>query len=105
MKLSLIAVLISLSTVACAARQLPPENYGITETVTKKQLPAPTVKVEIVEGSVVALDEVSEEKNPQDYERLSSLIHREVSANKCVCTSGDPFCRCNVPTLHKMPKP
>jgi hypothetical protein len=104
MKLSLIAVLISLTSVACAARQLPPENYGITETVTKKQLPTPAVQGEVVE----VLDEIPqtrEEYAPQDYERLSSLIHRETTAAKCFCTSGDPFCRCNVPTLHKMPKP
>lgn len=105
MKLSLIASFLCLSMVACGARQLPPENYGITETVTtKRQLPTPPVKGEVVEVlAMVPDEEVKEETNPQDYAQVSDLIHREVRGKTCVCVSGDPFCRCKVKTLTKMP--
>lgn len=94
---TLIASLICLSVFGCASTQQPfvqPANV-----VSKAPAPIQPTKGQMVEGSVVIVEvvevEVQEEMNPQDYERLSSLIHREVRG-KCMCTSGDPFCTCKV---------
>jgi len=96
MKLSLIASLICLAMVGCAATPAPIQQPTV---VTVKQLPPPVVKGQMVEDSLVIVEvvEVQEERSLQDYQRLSELITREVRGMKCVCTSGDPFCRCNVP--------
>lgn len=93
MKLSLIASLICLAMVGCAATPAPIQQPTV---VTVRQLPPPVVKGQMVEDSLVIV-EVQEEKNPRDYERLSNLITREVRGIKCVCVNGDPHCRCNLP--------
>jgi len=98
MKLSLIASLICLAVVGCAATPAPIQQPAV---VTVRQLPPPVVKGQMVEDSLVIVEvvdvEVQEEKNPRDYDRLSSLITREVRGIKCVCVNGDPHCRCNLP--------
>lgn len=99
MKLSLIASLVCLvSMVGCIPQPAPIQQ---PQVVTVKQLPPPAVKSEMVEDSMVIVEvvevEVKGEMDPQDYQRLSSLIHRETAAIKCVCANGDPLCRCPLP--------
>ena len=97
MKLSLIASLICLSVVGCAATPAPIQQPTV---VTVKQLPPPIVKGEMVEDSLVIVEvvevEVREDIDPSNYQSLSNLITREVRGIKCVCVNGDPLCRCNV---------
>lgn len=96
---SLIVSVIALALVGCAVQPAPIQHPVV---VTVRQLPPPPAKGEVVEGSVVVMEEEAadtreDQFNPSDYQRLSDLIHREVRGNKCVCVSGDPFCRCNLP--------
>jgi len=101
MKLSLIASLICLAMVGCASAPLP-QVAKVAPTI--RQLPPPPVKSEAVEVAVlVPEEEVKEQYSPADYARLSDLIHREVTGNKCMCVDGDPFCRCKLKSLSKMP--
>jgi hypothetical protein len=98
MKLSLIASLVCLVSMAgCAATPAPIQQ---PQVVTVKQLPPPTVKGEMVEDSMVIVEvvevEIKGEVDPRDYQRLSSLITREVRGIKCVCVNGDPLCRCKL---------
>lgn len=99
MKLSLIASFACLvSMVGCIPQPAPIQQ---PQVVTVKQLPPPAVKSEMVEGSLVIIEpeipQEREEYSPADYQRLSSLIHRETAAIKCVCANGDPLCRCPLP--------
>lgn len=99
MKLSLIVSVIALALVGCAAQQPAPIQQPTVVTV--KQLPPTVTKGEMVEGSLVIVEgeipSAREERDPADYQRLSSLIHRETAAIKCVCVGGDPHCRCDLP--------
>lgn len=98
MKLSLIASFVCLvSMVGCAATPAPIQQPTV---VTVKQLPPTVTKGEVVEASPVIVEEIPEtreEFSPSDYQRLSSLITREVRGIKCVCANGDPLCRCRLP--------
>jgi hypothetical protein len=104
MKLSLIISVIALATVGCAASQPPPIQQPTVVTV--RQLPQPPAKGEMVEDSMVIVEEeipaTREETNPADYQRLSSLIHRETVAIKCICANGDPLCFCRLPNGPKI---
>lgn len=99
MKLSFIASLICLSVVGCAAT--PPPAPLPPRTVTISPLPPPTTKGEMVEGSLVIVEVIEVESlealSPEDYQALSSLIHRETNNIKCVCVGGDPHCHCKLP--------
>lgn len=98
MKLSLIASLICLTVVGCAATPAPIQQ---PQAGTVKQLPPADTKDEATEYLLivdVAAVEVQGDINPQDYQRLSNLITREVRGIKCVCANGDPHCRCKLPT-------
>lgn len=104
MKLSLIASLICLAVVGCAATPAPIQQ---PQTVTVKQLPPTVTKGQMVEDSLVIVEEVEvqEERDIRDYQRLSSLITREVRGIKCVCVNGDPHCRCSLPNgAKKLPQ-
>lgn len=102
MKRSLIPF-IALSMVACASKPPPAPQAAIID------LPPAPPKDEVVMVVVVVEDtteeiEVQVERDPSDYYRLSDLIHREVRG-KCMCTSGDPFCRCKLANgPKKLPK-
>lgn len=104
MKLSLIVSVIALALVGCAAQPAPIQHPVV---VTVRQLPPPPAKGEVVEEYLVVMeteipDTREETFNPSDYERLSSLIHRETAAIKCVCVNGDPHCRCPLPNGPKV---
>lgn len=99
MKLPFIASLICLMATGCATA--PPAPLP-ARTVTHKPLPLPVIKGEMDESSVVIIEVIElpesyEAMSPEDYERLSNLIHRETGNIKCVCASGDPFCHCKLP--------
>jgi len=105
MKLPFIASLIALvSVVGCAAA--PPPAPLPPVVVTIRDIPTPPVRGEVVEDSVVVVESVQEETheamNPEDYQRLSGLIHRETASIKCVCTAGDPHCFCRLPNGPKI---
>ena len=98
MKLSLIASLVCLvSMVGCAATPAPIQQPQVV-TVTA---PPANPKSELVEDTMVTVEvvevEVKGEMDPKDYQRLSSLITREVRGIKCVCANGDPLCKCRLP--------
>lgn len=99
---------IGLTTLACTSKTLPVPQQPQVAAIELP--PASPIKDEVVvvvvveEVETVEVAEVQVERDPRDYYRLSDLIHRE-TRGKCMCTSGDPFCRCKLANgPKKLPK-
>jgi hypothetical protein len=104
MKLAIVSIAL-FSLVGCATtHSLPPENYGITETVTKKPSREVTVKpienLPKIQGqpqmeTIYIVDEESK-LTPEQFEALSKAIEEAVRGKEgtCLCKQGDPLCSC-----------
>jgi len=86
----------------CATtHSLPPENYGITETVTKKPREVtvkPIQDLPKVQGTTEVVIIVDEEAqlSAEQFQALSKAIEEAVKGKEgaCNCRQGDPLCSC-----------
>lgn len=85
---------LGLMTGCATTHSLPPENYSITQTVTKK----PIQDLPKVQGKTEVVYIVSEEDKltPEQFQALSKAIEEAVKskAGTCQCHQGDPLCNC-----------
>ena len=102
MKLAIASIAL-FGLMGCATtHSLPPENYGITETVSKKPAREVTVKpiqdLPRVQGQIETVYIVDEESKltPEQFQALSKAIEEAVRSKEgeCNCRQGDPLCSC-----------
>jgi PBP1b-binding outer membrane lipoprotein LpoB len=95
-------ILLSMFCLMGCAHSLPPENYGITVTVSKK--PAREVTVSPIKDLPKVVGEpqtevvyvVDEESalSAEQFSALSKAIEEAVNRDSCKCIPGDPLCSC-----------
>lgn len=96
MKLALLAMF---GLMGCATtHSLPAENYGITQTVTRKPIQdLPKVQGQ-PQAEVVYIVPEESKLTPEEFQALSKAIQEAVKGNAdasaCMCHQGDPLCSC-----------
>lgn len=85
---------LGLMTGCATTHSLPPENYGITQTVTKQpRQDLPKVQGE-PQPEVVYIVPEEAKLTPEEFQALSKAIAESVKGNSCMCHAGDPLCSC-----------
>jgi hypothetical protein len=117
MKLAIVSLAL-FGLMGCATtHSLPPENYGITETVSKKPAREVTVKpiqelpkfvgTPVDDNPYEDADEVAK-LSAEQFQALSKAIEEAVKGKPgaCQCIQGDPLCECldtNAPAIKFTP--